>query len=662
MKENISFVKGVGKKTLEYFNKANIFSKEDLVLTLPSRYKYYYVEDINNVLEERVISIKAKVLSLSAIKKIRRNLSTLIYSLDVNGIKIRAIIFGQDYLKYSLKKNMDVVFYGLYRPASHEIVVRECFTDSFIEKIECIYPIKNITSNAIKKILKDIYSTSKTNYLDEIPSYLREKYKLLEYNDYIYKSHFPSSYNDLKEINRRTKYTIYLKYSLKLNCLRYYLDTKNKTEKIFDDKIISDFISKLDYTLTSDQLKAIEECFSDLRSNRIMNRLVQGDVGSGKSIVALICAYAVVLSGYQVALMVPSEVLSTQHYDYFTNLLPNINIELLNSSIKSASKKRIIDNIAYGNTQIVIGTQSLIEDNIKFKNLGLTIVDEQHKFGVNERAKLINKGDFCDSLFLTATPIPRTLGISRYGDLDISSIYTKPSGRKKVLTKVVHNDDIDFINNAIIKNVSKGHQVFVVVPVINESENLDLINVNDKYEELKELNPSIRFGILHGDMKDDNKTSVMELFKNHEIDVLVSTTVIEVGIDIKDATLMIIYNAERFGLSSLHQLRGRVGRNDYQSGCLLATNNINNDRLKLMEECYDCFTLSEFDLKQRGPGDILGYRQSGFLDLDFENDNNVFKIAIKDAKEIYDDYLKGNKHQIVENIIKELYLSNTKLN
>lgn len=664
LSDDVNLIKGVGEKTKYYLNKCDIYTLNDLLTTLPTRYIVYKLTNLSDITEDTLVSIKAKVLNMPLLRKIRGNLTSLIFNIDHYGLKLKALIFGQDYLKYKLKTNLTVIFYGMYKPNKKEFIIRECFFDEFQEKIANIYPIKDISSNTIIKFIDSIYKSHNISFIDDIPLNLLSKYRLLDYNQYIYKSHFPSSTVDVIEITRRRKYEMYLKYLIGLNALRYYLDINKKENKIFDINKINDLISNLEYNLTEDQVKSIKEILSDLSSNKIMNRLVQGDVGSGKSIVALIAAYATILSGYQVALMVPSEVLSKQHYLNFKKILDNYNIsiEYLTSSTKKKDKDRIVSDLKNGKVDLVIGTQSLLEKQIEFFKLGLVIIDEQHRFGVNERSMLISKGYECDSLFLTATPIPRTLGISQFGDLDISSIYQKPKGRENVLTKVLSIDDDEFVINAIIKNVKRGHQVFVVVPVINESDESSLINIYDKYEDFKRRLPDIEFGMLHGDMNDVKKEMVMNDFKEGKISCLISTTVIEVGIDIKNATLMVIYNAERFGLSTLHQLRGRVGRNSLKCGCLLLTNNTMCERLKILEECHDCFLLSEYDLKLRGPGDILGNKQSGFLTVDLKSDMKIYECAKKDAQELYQAYLTGKKEKIVEDIINDINSEKIRLN
>ena len=486
-------------------------------------------------------------------------------------------------------------------------------------------------------------------FADELPISLKNKYNILDYKTYLYRAHFPKNEDEIKSVYQRTLYEAYLKYNIRIESLRYYYDTYKKEPKIFDYNKILDFIGKLKFKLTSDQMDAVTQILLELRSNRIENRLIQGDVGSGKTIVAIIALYANYLAGYMGALMVPSEVLSYQHYNNIKNYLAEygIRIELLNSTIKQSERKQIISKLDNNEIDILVGTHSLFNEDLKYHNLGLVVIDEQHRFGVLQRQNLINKGINSDSLFLTATPIPRTLGISRFLDLDITSIKTKPEDRKKIMTKIVRCDDLEFIAKAIYKNVSKGHQVFVVVPMVLESVDDDIYTIDRAYDELTRVLKDVKFKTLHGSMK--NKEEIMNQFKNKEFDCLISTTVIEVGIDIKNATLIVIYNAERFGLSTLHQLRGRVGRNDLISGCILASNK-DNMRLKVMEETNDCFTLSDYDLKMRGFGDIFGISQSGFKSFDIE-DELIFGDAKNDAKQLYNDYIIGNHTKIVERII-----------
>lgn len=658
--DKVDLIKGIGLKYQRILYENNIETKRDLLFFLPKRFIDYKVEDPNEIHEDITTTIKGVVDSNLASIKFRSSGALLFYIIS-NNKRIKVLAFGMEYLRYKIKKGHYYAFFGAYKAASAELYIKNVFDENFKEFIEPVYPIK-IANSYIMKFISEIYQEHPM-VEDKIPEYLLEKRNLLDINTYLYKSHFPNDLEDVSFVSRRYKYETYLNYNLRLNALRYYYDISKKEAKDFSYNKILELIRSLPYKLTDGQNKALYDVFSDMRSKRLMNRLIQGDVGSGKTIIAFIALYANYLAGFQGALMVPSEVLSNQHYDKILALLSqcSLKIGLLNSGVKSSEKKKIYKGIESGEIDILIGTQSLIQDGIMFNKLGLVVIDEQHRFGVRERQELINKGIKCDSLFLSATPIPRTLGISKYADLDITTVETMPSNRKRVLTKVCNISDDEFICKAIYKNVMKNHQVFVVVPVINES-NLDgIIDVNEAYERLSKHLPDVRFKILHGGMKSSEKNQIMQDFKNHNFDCLISTTVIEVGIDIKNATLMVVYNAERYGLATLHQLRGRVGRNDLNCGCILATDKEMCERLKIMEETYDCFKLAEEDLALRGPGDLLGSSQSGFVGLNILNDMDIFKEAQEDALELYKKYENGNAYKLVSDIL-ENNNENNKLN
>ena len=648
----VSNISGVGPKITKTLYDANIRTKNDLILFMPIRYINYEIEDISKIDCDSTLTIRGTICSSLASIKLKSSTGLLFYIIS-NNIKIKILAFGMEYLRYKLKKNEEYVFFGAYKYQSKELYIKSYFTSDFKNYIEPVYNIK-IPNSYIMKFISEIYK-ERPYFKETLPDDLLKKHNLLDINSWIYKSHFPNDIEDTKEAIRRNKYENYLKYNIRLNALRYYYDTSKKKSKMIDYNKINEFINELPYELSSGQKNAISDILKDLNSNFLMNRLLQGDVGSGKTIVALIALYANYLAGYKGALMVPSEVLSVQHYNQAIKFLEKykIRIVLLNSGVKESQKKKIYSSLENGEIDIVIGTQSLINNDLILNNLGLVIIDEQHKFGVVERQKLISKGIKCDALFMTATPIPRTLGITKYADLSISTIDVMPSNRKKVLTRVCDINDTEFISKSIYKNVLKSHQVFVVVPVINESVIEGMVNIDEAYKRLSSVLPNVRFGLIHGGMKNNEKNEVMEKFKAHEFDCLISTTVIEVGIDISNATLIIIYNAERYGLATLHQLRGRVGRNDLLCGCILATSMGDSERLKIMEETNDCFELSEADFNLRGPGDILGSVQSGFLGANFLKDIEIFKDASADALEIYNRYISGEYIEIVDTIIKE---------
>ena len=648
----VSSISGIGPKITKTLYDANIRTKRDLILFMPIRYIHYDVLDPRSIESDSTITIRGIVDSSIASIKLKSSGGVIFYIIS-NNIRIKIVAFGMEYLRYKLKKGSEYVFFGTYKVLSKELYLKSYFDKGFKNYIEPVYNIK-IPNSYIMKFISEIYK-ERPQFEETIPEELINKNNLLDINTWIYRSHFPSDIEDTKEAIRRNKYERYLEYNIRLNALRYYYDTSKKDPKRIDYNKILDLIRNLPFELSSGQKSAINDILNDLGSKYLMNRLLQGDVGSGKTIVAFIALYANYLAGYKGALMVPSEVLSVQHYNKALKLLGELGpkITLLNSGVRESQKKKIYSLLANGEIDIIIGTQSLINDDLLLNNLGLVVIDEQHKFGVGERQRLISKGIKCDSLFMTATPIPRTLGITKYADLSISTIDVMPSNRKKVLTKVCDIADTEFIAKAIYKNVSKSHQVFVVVPVINESVLEGIVNIDEAYNRLSKLLPDVRFELIYGGMKSIDKNKIMERFKAHEFDCLISTTVIEVGIDISNATLMVIYNAERFGLATLHQLRGRVGRNDLVCGCILATSKGDCERLRIMEETSDCFELSEADFNLRGPGDILGSVQSGFLGTSFFKDMDIFKDASKDALEIYNRYISGEYIKIVDRIIKE---------
>ncbi len=647
LSNDIKEIKGIGTKYEKILKEKGINKVEDLIRFTPKSYNIYKISNVLDIDFEMNVTINGMVIS--SVGLISR-MKAAVFSIESCNQKIKVVGFGMDYLRFKLKKGLEYTFFGLYRPNERTLYLKNVFFDDFKEYIEPIYPI-NISNKILQKLIFDVFKANKPVLNDILPKSIRDKYNLMEYNDYIYKSHFPKCEDDVARTSYRRRYEAYLLYNIRLESLRYYYDTYRKEPKIFDYNKVLELIRGLSFKLTDDQMNAVNVILSEMRGEHPLNRLIQGDVGSGKTIVAFIALYANYLSGYVGAMMVPSEVLSYQHYAKALSLFESygIRVELLNSSIKASKRKEILRDLNDGKIDIIIGTQSLFSLDVNYNKLGLVVIDEQHRFGVMQRQALINKGIHTDSLFLTATPIPRTLGISRFADLDITTIETKPQNRHDVLTKVCRCTDLEFICKAIYKNVSKGHQVFVVVPLIEESVDDGIYTIERALDELKPHLDSVRFETLHGSMK--NKDEVMERFKNHEFDVLISTTVIEVGIDIRNATLMIIYNADRFGLSTLHQLRGRVGRNDLISGCILASNK-DNERLSIMEGTYDCFKLSELDLKMRGAGDLLGVSQSGFIKDNIISDIDTFNMAKADAHELYLAYLNGDKSDIVRGVIE----------
>ena len=465
--------------------------------------------------------------------------------------------------------------------------------------------------------------------------------------------HNPTNLVELKKARNRFKYEELFLFMLKMNYLK---ENKHKLglERNIDYSLIEKFLGKLSFDLTIDQIKAINDIYNDLNSKYRMNRLLQGDVGSGKTIVAIITMYMNYLSGYQSALMVPTEILALQHYNNIKNLFKdyNINIGLLTGKLKAKEKKDLYKKIESGEIDFIIGTHALISEAVTYKNLGLVVTDEQHRFGVNQRSNLKNKGITPDILYMSATPIPRTYAITLYGDMDVSNIKTLPGGKKDIITTLKKEKDMKDILTSIYRELKDNHQVYVIAPLIEESENSDLENV---YELEKKFNKAFgslyKIGILHGKMKDTEKDKVMNDFKENKINILISTTVIEVGIDVPNATMMVIFDAYRFGLSALHQLRGRVGRNSIQSYCILISDK-ETKRLNVLTKTNDGFKISEEDFILRGSGELFGLRQSGDMIFKIANIKSDYNILLK-AKEDSEEYLKNSNDTELLRLLKE---------
>ena len=456
--------------------------------------------------------------------------------------------------------------------------------------------------------------------------------------------HNPPTFEKLKEASIRLKYEELFEFTFKIN----YLKKKNKglnlgISRNCDYKKIEKVISKLPFSLTEDQKNALTEILDDLKSNSKMNRLLQGDVGSGKTIVAFLAMYYNAICGYQSALMAPTEILAIQHYNNIKELLKDDDVEiaLLTGSITKKEKNEIYKKLENGQIDIIIGTHALIQEEVKYNNLGLVVTDEQHRFGVNQRANLKNKGIAVDVLYMSATPIPRTYALTIYGDMDISTIKQLPSGRKKVETFVKKDSEIKDVLNLMYNELKKNHQIYVIAPLIEQTENSDLTDVYNLRDKMNlAFGSKYNIDIVHGKMKSEAKDLIMGEFKQGKINILLSTSVIEVGVDVKNATMIVIFDADRFGLSTLHQLRGRVGRNDLESKCILISNS-DTERLKIMESVYDGFEISEKDFKLRGSGDLFGVKLSGDMYFKIANLKSDYKILIQ-AKKDSQEYLRND--------------------
>ncbi len=649
---NVQYIKGVGPAKSALLNKLELYKIKDLLEYYPRSY-----EDRTKLLKisefipgENALFI-ATVNDSIRVQRIRKNLniSTTFASDDTGECKLT--FFNQIYIKDRLKVDNLYLFFGKVSldRGGFNIDNPDIYNITDLDKIQGIYPIYTLTSgitqNYLFKLITQVYE-QKPLVTDIFDSDFRKKYNLCEINYAMQNVHFPKDFRTVDIARNRIIFEELFLLQLALMSIKNRSLNEEKVNK-FKDVDCTPFLELIPFKLTGAQKRVVEEVRHDLTSDKIMNRLVQGDVGSGKTMVAAISMYIAIKNDYQAALMVPTTILANQHYDelskYFEKL--GIKCDIITSSTTKKNKGIIIEKLKNKEIDIIIGTHSLIEDNIEFNNLGLVITDEQHRFGVKQRIKLTNKGNTVDTLVMTATPIPRTLAIMLYGDLDISIIDELPPGRTPVKTYAVTDSYDERVNNFIKKQIKEGRQVYVVCPLVEDNEESDLKSVQEVYEKYKnEIFSEFEVGYLHGKMKNKEKDEIMNKFKDNQINILISTTVIEVGISVSNATIMIIENADRFGLAALHQLRGRVGRGSYESYCILKSNNKSEksrQRLKIMEKSNNGFEIAEKDLELRGPGDFFGIRQSGLPEFKLANllkDIQILKNAQEAAKSvIYND-------------------------
>ncbi len=639
----------VGEKTSKILNKLGIFTDDDLINYYPYRYNVYNFS--NELIDNSTLIINVIIESNPIVSYIKKNFNRLSFRARYNERIFNVVIFNRAYLKTNLTIGKNITIIGKYD------FKKNIFTSSDIKfnvtngQIEPVYHLtKGITNNTISKLIKDNFNNIYIK--DSLPSNIISKYNLLSKKDALYNIHFA---NDLKMVHYAKNRLIYeelFDFSFKMNYFKNQNIRKDKEPKNIDINKINEFKKLLPFSLTTDQDNAYNEIVQDMSSNKKMNRLLLGDVGSGKTVVAVGAIYANYIAGFESTLMAPTEVLATQHYFSIKKILDkfNVAVELITGSMSKKEKEAIYKRVQNKEIDLLIGTHSLLNENIIFNNLGLVITDEQHRFGVHQRFTLEDKSKCPDILYLSATPIPRTYAMTIYGDLDISYIKTKPTGRKDIITKVKKNSDIKEVLGLMLEQIKLGHQIYVVSPLVEEDESLNLTSINLLKEKLSLAFKNLfRIEIIHGKMKTSEKESIMNDFKNNQIKILIATTVIEVGIDVSNATMMVIFNAERFGLATLHQLRGRVGRSDLQSYCYLISDS-DNDRLKVMEESNDGFYISQKDFEMRGHGDLFGVKQHGDMSFklaNLKNDYNILLFANEDAKKFIDskEYLNNEYYK-----------------
>ena len=626
-------IEGIGPKTKELLEKIQIYTVEDLINHYPFRYEVVRKSNVNELKDGDKITIDGVVEGQPTIIYLSPKLKKIIFRINTGTNILNITVYNKVYLMDNLKTTKVVTVVGKYDKLKNTVVASDVRMERLPSspKIESVYYTTSGLSR--KSISKYIMSLIMNGYKPKeiLPLYLKEKYNLLSKYEAISEIHNPTDVILLKKARQRLKYEELFMYLLKINYLK---DKNNKNELAIKREInidkVEKFISKFPYELTYDQRTSVNEILEDMSSDKRMNRLLQGDVGSGKTIVALIAAYANCLSGYQTAIMVPTEILATQHYNEALKLFDKekINIALLTSNIQKKDKQKIYEELESGKIDLVIGTQSLIQEAVKFKNLGLIITDEQHRFGVNQRKIFKNKGISPDVLSMSATPIPRTYALTIYGDMEISSIKTKPVGRKEVITYFKKEKDIMSVLEMMKKEIDQKHQIYVIAPMI-DNENSDAENVTDLEEKMnKAFGKICKIASIHGKLEPKEKNKIMTDYENGKIDILISTTVIEVGVNVPNASMIVIFDANLFGLSTIHQLRGRVGRSTIQSYCVLIAKEY-QERLKFLETCSDGFKISEYDFQNRGEGDLFGIRQSGDTGLILANVNKDFQMLLK---------------------------------
>ncbi len=655
-KKSIRYVKGVGEARVALFEKLGIRTLYDLLTYYPKDYEdRSKIKNIADLEHGETCSFEGTIVSNVSEARPRRGMFISKVSIQDSTGKITAVWFNQQYVKNSLLVGVNYIFYGkIDRKLNKPQIINPVFERSdnkALKKSLKVLPVysltKNLGQNVIRTImLEAIDSLRNVGLADMLPKELKEEHRLQDFFESIKQIHFPDSL--AKQEEARFRLVFEELFLLQLGLLNYKALSTAAAKGICFCKTpeMGEFVSSLPFALTGAQKRVMQEVERDMESQRVMNRLVQGDVGSGKTIIAVLALFKAVRNGYQGAFMVPTEILAEQHFKSVKPLFEryNITVELLSGSQPKKQKQSIFEAIKAGDIDIVIGTHALIEDSVEFNKLGLVVTDEQHRFGVRQRAVLAEKGENPDVLVMTATPIPRTLALILYGDLDISIIDELPPGRKPIKTYSVNEAMRERINNFIREKVREGRQVYIVCPLVEESEEIEAKSAVVTAEDISNnVFKDLRVGIIHGKMKAKEKEAIMKSFVSGEISILVSTTIIEVGVNVPNATLMVIENAERFGLAQLHQLRGRVGRGAEQSYCVLfnqSKSQVSRERMKIMSQSNDGFVISEKDLEIRGPGDFFGTKQHGLPELKIANlykDIEIMKLAQENVKSLLEE-------------------------
>lgn len=645
LSDAVATLSGVGPTRQKALAALGINTIADLLTYYPFRYEDLQVKDVNEIADQEKVTLKGTVASEPVLARFGRKKNRLNFRLLIDHDVYMVTFFNQPYLMKQIETGQDLAVYGKWDATRSSLTGMKIINPNNADSaFGSIYPAsKSVKQGTIQKLIKQAYDSYAPVITDIVPEPLRAKYRLLPRRQMIHDMHFPASQADSTAARRSATYEEFLLFQMQMQALKQSDATTDGIAIAYDNSRLKAFIKTLPFELTRAQKRVVNEICLDLKSPKHMNRLLQGDVGSGKTIVAAIVMYAAITAGYQAALMAPTEILAEQHANNLAKVFADtdVNVALLTGATKPAARKTLLAALAAGEINLLIGTHALIQDGVEYANLGLVITDEQHRFGVNQRAAFRQKGGQPDTLAMTATPIPRTLAITAYGEMDVSEIDELPAGRQPIQTTWVRSNQANSALNFVHQQIDNGSQAYVVTPLIEESETLDVKNAEALSANLQDyFGSQVKVGLLHGRMKPEEKEAVMAAFKANEIQLLVSTTVIEVGVDVKNATIMMIYDADRFGLAQLHQLRGRVGRGTKASYCILVADPKNQqgiERMQIMTKTTNGFVLAQKDLELRGAGDVLGVKQSGmpaFKVGDPIADLTVLQVAQQDAHAI----------------------------
>lgn len=643
--DSVGLLKGVGPKMAQDLASMDILTVEDLLLHFPFRFEDIKERELTEIADGEKVVLKGIAVSEGIVNHFGYKKNRLLFRLQQDGVVINVTFFNQAYLASKVILGDEIAVFGKWDAKRRALTGIKIIGSQSKEDYQPVYHVvKNLSQARLVKLIKEAFEQYSAVITESLPAQIIQQYELLNRETALYAMHFPKDEEVSQKARRRIIFEEFFYFQLKMLSLKEKEQQKKAGQRIaYDNQKLKQLIQSLPFELTAAQKRVTNEICRDLLAPYHMQRLLQGDVGSGKTVVAALALYAVITAGKQGVLMAPTEILAQQHFvtlSQFFAAVPEVHVELLTASTKTKARRELLTNLANGQVNLVVGTHALLQPDVTFADLGLVITDEQHRFGVNQRKILREKGTFPEVLFMTATPIPRTLAITAYGEMDVSIINELPKGRKPILTKWVRPGQMSQVLQYVGEKLAQGDQAYFISPLIAESETLDLKNAEELFAELSSYFKNYRVGLLHGKMKNDEKEAIMAAFKAHELDVLVSTTVIEVGVDVPNATLMVIMDADRFGLAQLHQLRGRVGRGSKASLCVLVAEpkgENGKERMKIMTQTNDGFVLSQKDLEMRGPGEFFGSRQSGlpqFHLADLARDEELLDLAQHAAKEL----------------------------